>query len=127
MLDAGAEHLLAQVGASVNQDVSAGGGNEGSRAEAVVERVVRRADFAIAADDRDSLRGAGAEEREFQVVAQGDANDAANISKTALLRLGLFEIWAFLSLIPLSRQIVGWQTRRKNVSRKISFEKTNPR
>ncbi len=98
MADFGAEHLLAQVGASVNQDVSGSGGNEGGGAEAVVERVVGTANYAIATDDGDSLRGAGAEECEFQVVAQSDANDAANISKIALLRLGYLKFGGFCLL-----------------------------
>lgn len=63
---ASAQHLLAQVGAGVYKYKGVVGSEQGSRAQAVVARVRGLAHLAVAPDDGDALRSAGAEKCEFQ-------------------------------------------------------------
>jgi hypothetical protein len=62
----GAKHLLSQVGAGVYKYKGVVGSEQGSRAKAVVARVRRFAHLAVAPDDGDALRSAGAEKCKFQ-------------------------------------------------------------
>ena len=66
------ECLLAQVGTAVDEDHLLRGVEDNRAARPGIVRVVRRADLAVAADDRDPDRSAGAEEGEGRGHGEAD-------------------------------------------------------
>lgn len=66
--DARAEHLLAEIGACVDQDVRVAVRQQGSSAQAGVVRVLRSTHAAVASDNWNTLGSTGAEQCEFQRV-----------------------------------------------------------
>lgn len=65
---AGAEHLLPEIGACVDQDVRVAVRQQGGSAQAGVVRVVRSTHAAVASDNWNTLGSTGAEQCEFQRV-----------------------------------------------------------
>lgn len=75
----GAQHLLPEIGACIYNNIGVAIAEQCRRPQSVVARVAGSAHFAVAPDNGDALRSAGAEECNFQGAMR--KNDTANISK----------------------------------------------